>query len=272
MILGISYKDKRGVLVANDMVEQREGKYYHIESGEELTMLPAKMSKSLKNVVNPDEIIKRYGADAFRLYEMFMGPLTEVKPWNTDGVEGVYRFLHKAWKMIVDTQSGALAAEISEQAPTPEAERLLHQTIKKLSEDIESLSYNTAISQLMIYVNETSRSAQRNLEHMKCFVLLLSPLAPHMAEELWQRLGGQDSLAYEPWPEYDAAKLKVAELEILVQINGKPRGRIMLPAEATRDEMITLAQQNPGIAELLEGKQILKSVAVPGRLVNIVVK
>ena len=272
MILGISYKDQRGVLVANDMVEHRDGKHFHKESGEELTMLPAKMSKSLKNVVNPDEIIERYGADAFRLYEMFMGPLTEVKPWNTDGVEGVYRFLHKAWRMIIDTQSGELAAEISDEAPGDEAERLLHQTIKKVSEDIESLSYNTAISQLMIYVNETSRSAKRNLEHMKTFVLLLSPLAPHIAEELWQRLGHKETLAYEPWPKYDESKLKVAEVEILVQINGKPRGRIMLPMEADKDEMISLVQKDEQIAKLLTGKNIIKSVAVPGRLVNIVVK
>ncbi|MFA6930216.1 MAG: class I tRNA ligase family protein, partial [Lentisphaeria bacterium] len=272
MILGISYKDQRGVLVPNDLVENRDGKYFHKESGEELTMLPAKMSKSLKNVVNPDEIIKRYGADAFRLYEMFMGPLREVKPWNTDGVEGVYRFLYRAWKMIIHTDTGELAAEISSDPLEPDNERVLHQTIKKVTEDIENLSYNTAISQLMIFVNEFSRLKNRNLESMKSFVLLLSPLAPHIAEELWQRLGNPDTLAYAPWPLYDEAKLQISEIEIVIQINGKPRSRLLIPAATEREEMIRLALASAEIIKLLEGKSIVKTIAVPGRLVNVVVK
>ncbi len=272
MILGTSYKDQRGALVPNDLVENRDGKYFHKESGEELTMLPAKMSKSLKNVVNPDEIIRRYGADAFRLYEMFMGPLREVKPWNTDGVEGVSRFLYRVWKMIVNPDNGELVAEISASPQDADADRLLHQTIKKVTEDIESLSYNTAISQLMIFVNEFSHLKNRNIEAMKSFVLLLSPLAPHIAEELWQRLGNPETLAYAPWPNCDESKLKIAEIEIAVQINGKPRVRMQIPAEADQQEMIRLALDNADVAKQIDGKTVVKSIAVPGRLVNIVVK
>ncbi len=272
MILGISYKDQRGALVPNDLVENREGKYFHKENGEELSMLPAKMSKSLKNVVNPDEIIRRYGADAFRLYEMFMGPLREVKPWNTDGVEGVSRFLYRVWKMIINPDNGELVPEISSEPQDADGDRLLHQTIKKVTEDIESLSYNTAISQLMIFVNEFSRLKNRNIEAMKSFVLLLSPLAPHIAEELWQRLGNAETLAYATWPSCDESKLKISEIEIAVQINGKPRVRMHIPAETEQQEMIRLALENADVAKQIDGKTVVKTIAVPGRLVNIVVK
>ncbi len=272
MILGLSYKDQRGALVPNDLVKEKDGKYLHKETGEELTQLPAKMSKSLKNVVNPDDIIKKYGADAFRLYEMFMGPLREVKPWQTEGVEGVFRFLNKVWRMIVNTETGELAAEISDDPTTKDQERLLHQTIKKVTEDIDALDFNTAISQLMIFVNEFSKFQKRNRQAIETFVLLLSPIAPHIAEELWQRLGHENTLAYEPWPKFDEEKLKLEQVEILVQINGKPKARIQAPAEADKDQLVELAKQNPNIKSLIDGKTILKEIAVPGRLVNIVVK
>lgn len=272
MILGTSYKDGRGVLVPNDLVEHKDGKHFHKETGEELSSLPAKMSKSLKNVVNPDDIIERYGADAFRLYEMFMGPLEEVKPWNTEGVEGVSRFLNRTWRMIVDTYTGELAAEVSQEAMTPEQERLLHQTIKKVTEDIEGIAYNTAISQLMIFANEFSRHKQRNIEAMKAFVLLLSPLAPHIAEELWQRLGNENTLAYEKWPEYDESKLTIAEVEIVLQVNGRTRHKLNIAASATKDEMIEAALNDATFAEQIAGKTVIKTIAVPGRLVNIVVR
>lgn len=272
MILGLSYKDQRGALVPNDLVEEKDGKYLHKETGEELTQLPAKMSKSLKNVVNPDDIIKKYGADAFRLYEMFMGPLREVKPWQTEGVEGVFRFLNKVWRMIVNTETGELVAEISDDPTTKDQERLLHQTIKKVTEDIDALDFNTAISQLMIFVNEFSKFQKRNRQAIETFVLLLSPIAPHIAEELWQRLGHENTLAYEPWPKFDEEKLKLDQVEILVQINGKPKARIQAPAEADKDQLVELAKQNPNIKSQIDGKTIVKEIAVPGRLVNIVVK
>ncbi len=272
MILGISYKDKRGVLIPNDMVVSREGKFFHKETGEELTSLPAKMSKSLKNVVNPDDVIRQYGADAFRLYEMFMGPLREVKPWNTDGVEGVRRFLNRFWRMCINPDTGDVAAEIDDSAMTPDQERILHQTIKKVTDDIENISYNTAISQLMVFLNEFGKAAHRNRHAIETAILLLSPMAPHICEELWQRFGHTDTLAYAQWPKYDEEKLKVAEVEILVQINGKPKVRMMAPAGAAKDELLKLAYANPDVASLVAGKSIVKEVAVPGRLVAIVVK
>ncbi|MBO4511172.1 MAG: leucine--tRNA ligase, partial [Victivallales bacterium] len=273
MILGISYKDTRGVLVPNDLVEKRDDDcFYHKETGEKLTMLPAKMSKSLKNVVNPDDIIKKYGADSFRLYEMFMGPLQEVKPWNTEGVEGVNRFLNKLWRSIVDINTGSLAPELCDEPLPKDVERIMHQTIKKVTEDLEAISYNTAISQMMIALNELSRLKKRNKAAMETMVLLISPMAPHIAEELWQRLGHADTLAYEKWPTYDEAKTKLDEAEILVQVNGKPKARIMMPAQADKDAMVELAKQNQAVADALEGKTLVKLIAVPGRLMNFVVK
>ena len=272
MILGTSYKDKRGVLIPNDLVEARDNKFFHKETGEELTSLPAKMSKSLKNVVNPDDVIRQYGADAFRLYEMFMGPIREVKPWSTTGVEGVYRFLHRIWRMIINPETGALAKEVDDEPMTREQERLLHQTIKKVTEDIENLSYNTAISQLMVFQNEFSKLARRNRKAMETVVLLLSPMAPHICEELWSRLGHEGTLAYVSWPTYDESKLAVDEVEILIQLNGKPKVRMMMPATADKEQMLALARANSEVQALLEGKTVVKEIAVPGRLVGIVVK
>jgi leucyl-tRNA synthetase len=274
MILGISYKDKRGVLVPNDLVEARDNnnRFFHKETGEELTMLPAKMSKSLKNVVNPDEVIAKYGADSFRLYEMFMGPLAEVKPWNTEGVEGVNRFLNRLWRCLVDVNTGNLSADVTDDPMTEDMERLLHQTIKKVSEDVESLSYNTAISQLMIFLNEMLRQPKRNRKAMETFVLLISPMAPHIAEELWQKLGHADTLAYEPWPTYDESKLKAQTVEILVQVLGKPKARIQVPVDLDKDALCKAALENADVQAAIAGKTIVKSIAVPGRLVNFVVK
>ncbi|MBR4675036.1 MAG: leucine--tRNA ligase [Victivallales bacterium] len=272
MILGISYKDQRGVLVPNDQVEARGEEYFSKETGEKLTMLPAKMSKSLKNVVNPDDIIKRYGADSFRLYEMFMGPLAEVKPWNTEGVEGVNRFLNRLWRSLVDVNTGNLSADVTDDPLSEEMERLLHQTIKKVGEDVESLSYNTAISQLMIFLNEMYRQPKRNRKAMETFVLLISPMAPHIAEELWQKLGHAETLAYEPWPTYDESKLKAQNVEILVQVLGKPKARIQVPVDLDKDALCKVALENADVQAAIAGKTIVKSIAVPGRLVNFVVK
>ena len=272
MILGISYKDQRGVLIPNDQVEEKGEEFFSKETGEKLTMLPAKMSKSLKNVVNPDEIIAKYGADSFRLYEMFMGPLAEVKPWNTEGVEGVNRFLNRLWRSLVDVNTGNLSADVTDDPLSEEMERLLHQTIKKVSDDVESLSYNTAISQLMIFLNEMYRQPKRNRKAMETFVLLISPMAPHIAEELWQKLGHADTLAYEPWPTYDESKLKAQTVEILVQVLGKPKARIQVPVDLDKDALCKAALENADVQAAIAGKTIVKSIAVPGRLVNFVVK
>jgi len=271
MILGISYRDSRGALVPNDKVEARGGKFYHRETGAELEEFPAKMSKSLKNVVNPEEIVSRYGADSFRLYEMFMGPLEAVKPWKTEGVEGLFRFLHRAWRMIIGADGDAAAA-ITDAPRSREQTRLLHQTIRKVTEDVENLAFNTAISQLMVFVNEFSRAVTRNRQAMETFVLLLSPFAPHFAEELWERLGHGTTLAYEPWPEYAAAALKLDEVEMAVQVNGKPRGHVVVPSDADAARIEELARACEKIQPYLQDKAIVKVIVVPGRLVNIVVR
>ena len=271
MILGMSYRDGRGFLVPNDNVDLSGATPVHKETGEVLEESPAKMSKSLKNVVNPDEIIARYGADSFRLYEMFMGPLEAVKPWQTQGVEGVYRFLHRAWRLLIGAD-GAVASAVVDGQPTRQQNRVLHSTIKKVTEDCEALSFNTAISQLMIFVNEFSKTETRSRAAMETFVLLLSPFAPHIAEELWQRLGHEDTVAHEPWPSYDEDALRVDEVEILVQVLGKPKGRMMVPADVDRETMGELALRHPGVEEALVGKSVVKVIAVPGRLVNIVVR
>lgn len=265
MILGISYKDSRGALVPTDMVEKTEAGPVHKQTREALTEFPAKMSKSLKNVVNPDDVIREYGADSMRLYEMFMGPLEAVKPWSTQGVEGVFRFLKRVWRMIAET-------EISDEPLTKEQAKLLHATIKKVSEDTNTLNFNTAISQMMICSNEFSKLPKMPREAAEKFVKLLSPYAPHIAEELWEILGCKAPVSLAKWPEFDPELLKENELEILIQINGRPRERIMMPAEADVKEMETLALGNDKVKAAIEGKTLVKVVCVPKRVVNIVVK
>ncbi|MCK5834550.1 MAG: class I tRNA ligase family protein, partial [Lentisphaeria bacterium] len=254
-----------------DKVEQRGDKYFMIGTDEELTQFSAKMSKSLKNVVNPDDIIEEYGADAMRLYEMFMGPLEATKPWQTAGVEGVYRFLHRAWKMIVG-QDGELHEAITTEPISEELNRTLHLTIKKVGEDLENMRYNTAISAMMVFVNEFSKSKVRNLDAMKMFVQLLAPFAPHIGEELWTRLGGETDVSYVAWPEVSEAALKQDEIEVIFQINGKVRGKVKVPAGISREDMQALALANEAIKKFTDGKTVIKTIAVPGRLVNVVVK
>lgn len=228
-----------------------------------------KMSKSRGNVVNPDDIIREYGADAMRLYEMFMGPLTASKPWSTRGVEGVYRFLQRVWRLYTDSE-GRLNPAVQDVEPNPGQLRLLHKTIKKISEDIESLSFNTAIAQMMIFVNEMTPLSVRPRKILEPFVLLLAPFAPHLAEELWEILGHTNTLAYEPFPEYDPALIVDDTVTIVLQVNGKIRDRIEA-AKGTPEEMLkqTAAEK---LAKWLEGKTVVKMITVPDKLVNVVVK
>ena len=266
MILGLSYKDSRGALVPMDKVVKGENGPVHKDTGEKLVEFPAKMSKSLKNVVNPDDVVRDYGADSMRLYEMFMGPLEAVKPWSTQGVEGVFRFLKRSWKMIVQT-------EIDDHAKmTPAQEKLLHATIKKVTEDTETLNFNTAISQMMIFLNEFSKLDKMPREAAESYVRLLSPYAPHIAEEMWEILGNKAPVSLAAWPEYDPSKLVEHEVEILIQIQGRPRARVMMPTDADPKKMEELAFADPAIKAALEGKQIIKVVCVPKRIVNIVAK
>ncbi len=230
-----------------------------------------KMSKSRGNVINPDEVIREYGADSLRLFEMFMGPLVDSKPWSTNGVEGVHRFLNRVWRMLVD-EEGRLHASVREAPLTPEQDRTLHQTIKKVTADVESLSFNTAISQMMIFVNEYLNLEVKPRSAMERFVLLLSPFAPHVAEELWQLLGHAGSLVREPWPVFDEEKTKVSVVEIVVQVNGKVRSKFNVEPGAGEEQIKQLALSDELVRKHIEGKEIVKTVVVKGKLVNLVVK
>ena len=263
MILGLSYKDSRGVLVPTDQVEITANGPVRKSDGEKLVEFPAKMSKSLRNVVNPDDVIREYGADSMRMYEMFMGPLEATKPWNTTGVEGVFRFLKRAWRTFDD-------AVVTDAAMSKELARLVHATVKKVSEDLETFGFNTAISAMMVLLNDLAKLKEIPREAAEKFVLMLAPFAPHLAEELWEKLGYNETLAYVSWPQYDEALLKVDEVEILVQVLGKPKARLMLPVgcDAAAAEKIVLA--NADVQAALAGKSVKKGICVPGRLVNIV--
>jgi len=264
MILGLSYKDARGALVPMEQVELKTEGAFHKETGEKLVEFPAKMSKSLKNVVNPDDVIREYGADSMRLYEMFMGPLEAVKPWNTKGVEGVFRFLKRSFRMAVEQP-------ITDDAVTPEQRRVLHATIKKVTDDLDAMSFNTAISQMMIFINEFSGNAKPlPREAAEAYVLLLAPFAPHLCEELWESLGHKESLAYAPWPAYNPDYLRVDEVEVLVQVLGKPKARVMMPNGADEETMKRLALEQQPVQDALAGKTIRKVICVPNRLINIV--
>ena len=271
MILGMAYKTKRGVLIPMDQIEWREGKPYGAEEGcemEVLTEFPAKMSKSLKNVVNPDDIIRDYGADSLRLYEMFMGPLQAVKPWSTKGVEGVHRFLKRANRLVTETP-------LQERAMTKAEAKSLNAMIKKVGDDLEAMAFNTAISAMMVFINEAEDFAKAGglpKEYLVKFVQCLAPFAPHLGEELWEFLGGEKTLSYEPWPVYDPAALVEDEIEIPVQVMGKLRGRVKIPAAATPPEMEAAAKADAEVMKFLEGKTIVKVIAVPKRMVNFVVR
>ena len=230
-----------------------------------------KMSKSRGNVINPDDVVREYGADSLRLYEMFMGPLEQVKPWSMRGVEGVYRFLNRVWRLMIDENNGALQESVKDVIPSPDQLREVHATIKTVTEDIERMCFNTAISAMMIFLNAAQNWTVRPVSVLKPFVLLLSPFAPHIAEELWARLGHGGSLAYEPWPTYDPACLVKTTLEIPVQVNGKLRGRVTVPADETQAYILDVARKDPSVAAHMEGKTVKKEIYVQGRLVNFVV-
>jgi leucyl-tRNA synthetase len=269
---------------ADDEQVEKRGERFVLREAPEIAVEARahKMSKSRGNVVNPDEIVDRYGADAFRLYEMFMGPLEQVKPWNTRGVEGTFRFLNRAWRLIAggddrgddaraedDSRGGG--AGLQDIEPTRDQARALHQTIAKVTEDFEAMRFNTAISALMELVNAAYKwpSVPRSLA--ESFVLLLAPLAPHLAEELWQRLGHAESLAYAAWPTADPANLRADVLEIPVQVNGKVRGKIQVPAEAGESEVIDIARADQNVGRHLAGQTVKRAIYVRGRIVNFVV-
>ncbi|MFF2090366.1 leucine--tRNA ligase [Paenibacillus sp. NPDC058174] len=229
-----------------------------------------KMSKSRGNVINPDDIVNEFGADTLRMYEMFMGPLEATKPWNTNGVEGSYRFLSRVWRLFINEEDGSLNAKVDAGEPSEAFKRAWHRTIKKVTDDFENLRFNTAISQLMIFVNEAYKSEALPKQAMIDFVQMLSPLAPHIAEELWEKLGGTGSVTYEAWPQYEEKWTVDQEVEIVVQVNGKIVERLAIAADTNEADMERLAKENDKVRELIEGKTIRKVIAVKGKLVNIV--
>ena len=229
-----------------------------------------KMSKSRGNVVNPDDVVKEYGADAMRLFEMFMGPLEEMKPWSTRGVEGVFRFLNRFWRLFVN-EEGKLGSAIKDVEASADFERLYHQTVKKVGDDIDNLRFNTAISQMMIFLNEAMKLEIRPRKLMENFVLLLAPFAPHVAEEIWEKLGHTKSTAYEPWPMYDEAKCAESTVEVVLQINGKVRSKITVAKDTPVTELELLAFKDTNIKRYTDGKRIIKKIIIPNKLVNIVI-
>jgi leucyl-tRNA synthetase len=230
-----------------------------------------KMSKSLGNVVNPDEVIRLHGADALRLYEMFLGPLEASKPWNTTGIEGITRFLNRVWRMIA-SEDGELLPAVQDVPCTVEQDRVLHAMIKKTGEDIDNLSFNTAIAQFMIFVNEFTKAEVRPLVAMKHIIQCLAPFAPHITEELWHILGGEGSVHHAPFPSFDANKLVLNEVEIVVQVSSKIRGKLVVPTGADGATMESMARADDNVQKHLEGREIVKVITVPGKLINFIVK
>ncbi len=267
--------DGETVPVTAEEVEKRGEGFVLIEQPEIVVESRAyKMSKSRGNVINPDDIVEEYGADSLRLYEMFMGPLEATKPWNMSGVEGVSRFLARAWRMIVDERADEVTVHpaISDDEPDSEQLKVLHHTIKVVTQDIEKLSLNTAISRLMEFTNALGQADPRPRSLMEPFVLMLSPFAPHLAEELWCLLGHDQTLAYETWPVCDESLLVSSTVELPVQVNGKLRGKVTVATDADQQTIEQAAAADEGVARFLDGKTVVKTIVVPGRLVNFVAK
>jgi leucyl-tRNA synthetase len=275
MILSYAFKDQRGALVSVDLVqEDAEGVAKHVQTGETLQRIVAKMSKALKNVVDPEGVVKEYGADALRLYEMFMGPLEATKPWSMQGVNGVRNFLDRVWRLIVDSKSeeSQLSESVQDIATSSQQDLVVHSTIAAVTQDVENLSFNTAIARMMEFVNHFTKESVRPKSAMETLTLLLAPFAPHVSEELWRILGHSESLAYAQWPQADHEKMKVASLEVPVQVNGKVRTKVVMPVGIDSEEAERLAKSHPRISELLEGHTLVKAVVVPGKMVNFVIK
>ncbi|MGN0726032.1 MAG: leucine--tRNA ligase [Treponema sp.] len=273
MITSFAFQRKNKTLVPVDEVEQKaDGKYYEKATGEELEQIVAKMSKSLKNVVNPDDEIKAYGADSVRMYEMFMGPLTMSKPWSTQGIIGIHRFLEKVWAVSEKPMCDIDISGKLEDKALVSVRKTFAQTVKKVTEDTATLNFNTAISQMMIFINEVSKLPQIPKVMWSDFVKILSPYAPHLGEELWQKLGNNGTIAYVQWPSFNEDFTKDDSKTIVVMINGKLRDKFEVSAGTAKEELEKLAYATEGARKYMEGKTVVKTVVVQDKLVNIVVK
>lgn len=269
LITSFAFQRKNKTLVPTDCVDEKNGAFIEKATGEELERVIAKMSKSLKNVVNPDDVIREFGADSVRMYEMFMGPLEVSKPWNTQGLIGINRFLEKIWSIS--------SKPFTEKEPEGEVRKSLHKTIKKVTEDTETLNFNTAISQMMIFVNEIAKLDTLPESLWRDFIKLLSPYAPHLCEELWEKYlsykgTAHKSIAYEEWPEFNEEYTKDNDVTIMVSVNGKMRDRFTAPIDTPKEELEKTALSTSGAKKFTEGREIVKIITVPNKLVNIVVK
>jgi leucyl-tRNA synthetase len=293
MVHAISYMDEVKKFYYPHEVEQREGQsvdfnmpvtgegrqrvnqtdWFVKATGKPVFSKLEKMSKSRCNVANPDDVCRDFGGDALRLYELFMGPLEDGAVWETDGVRGTKRFLDRLWRVVVDVHTDALSSKVCDETVDNDGmQRALHEGIKRMTEGVETLRFNTAISQLMVFVNEATKAERVPKAWIESFVLALSPMAPHMCEELWSRLGHSESLAYAPWPAYDEAVLAVDTVSIVVQVNGKKKGEVSIAPDAGQDEALAAAKAIDKVQSAIDGKSIKREIYVPGRLVNIVAK
>jgi len=265
MILAFAYETEAGAKVSSDLVEERDGAFYHTGTGEQLTQIVAKMSKSLKNVVNPDDVVKAFGADALRLYEMFLGPLDAVKPWVENGVKGVYNFLNRVHRFFADS------SHYHEGEEDQELMKSLHATIKKVGGDVEALHFNTAISQMMIFTNLAIKKGKITRASADIFIRVLGPFAPHLAEEIWSILGNGESLALAQWPAYDEAMLQEDSHEYPVMINGKLRFKIELPLNMAEEEIKEQVLAHETAQKWTERADPKRFIHVPKKIINIVV-
>ena len=273
MITSFAFQRKNKTLVPTDEVEQKEdGKYYEKATGEELEQIVAKMSKSLKNVVNPDDEIKAYGADSVRMYEMFMGPLTMSKPWSTQGIVGIHRFLEKVWAVSEKPMNDIDISGKLEDKVLISARKTFAQTIKKVTDDTATLNFNTAISQMMIFINEISKLPEIPKAMWSDFVKVLSPYAPHLGEELWQKLGNSNTIAYESWPVFSEDFAKDDEKTIVVMVNGKKRDTFEAPVDTDQETLKKMAFDREAVKKFTDGHEIVKTIVVPNKIVTIVVK
>ena len=275
MILANAYNDSpemRGKFFYPAEVEADGAGGYRAKSdGRVVYTKLMKMSKSRNNVTNPDDMCAEYGADAMRLYELFMGPLEDGAVWEDSGVAGTRRFLDRAWRLVVDETGGPSGKLVDSDVGDREVERALHAALKRMTEAVESLRFNTAIADLMIFVNAATKAEAIPRAWMDAFVRALAPLAPHVAEELWTHLGHGDSIAAAPWPAYDEAKLVAETVTVAVQVNGKLRWTVVLPVGVSQEAALAAAKADPAVARWLEGQTIRREVYVAGKLVNLVV-
>jgi leucyl-tRNA synthetase len=278
MLTAFAYKDASGRLVPSDEVDEDADPPVLRSGGGRVERVVAKMSKSLKNVVNPDDVCEQYGVDTFRLYEMFMGPLSDSKPWNPRDVPGCRRFLDKLWRLFVDPQGDdPVRPHLREPAAgepagdAAELERALARALERIDASFAGFNFNTAVAACMTFVNEAQKRPDAlRRDQAERLVLALSPFAPHVCEELWARLGHEGSLAHEPWPTYDPKWLVADEVEFAVQVNGKLRGRVLAPKEVEREALEASAREAAG--KHLDGLEVVKTIVVPGRLVNFVAR